>query len=150
MKKGIVCVNEKIAKEKAKALGIDFKPLSEPGCFVSRSPILKGRTVNSFGGLNSEFGIVVYSDNERGRNKEGWKKFGSEALPGVRCPYCHSQGYRTDIEGVACCGACPGWYFFYEYIDDKKEEQAGYELRLINGQYVKVMKVNNLKKKRKK
>lgn len=60
----------------------------------------------------------------------------TEEIPHLKCPYCHSQAFRTDHKAVAMCGACPGWYFFYRRIDEQVEKKTKYIMR--NGELVEV------------
>lgn len=56
----------------------------------------------------------------------------SEEIPGLHCYFCDSQGFKTDMPGVAVCGAAPAWFFFYRRI--AKETKP--TLKIVNGELV--------------
>jgi len=58
----------------------------------------------------------------------------SEQIPGLRCPDCNAQAYKTDHPKVAVCGNYPGWYFFYRRIDQDIRPTTKYVLK--NGELV--------------
>lgn len=75
-------------------------------------------------------------------------RFESEVLKNVFCPVCNAQSYRTDQQGIATCGNAPGFFFFYEEDKDEEEHEEEVELKLVNGQYVKVPKLKEGKKRK--
>lgn len=55
-------------------------------------------------------------------------------IPGLACPDCGSQAFKTDQTKVAVCGNYPGWYFFYRRLD--QDLNASTKLVIKNGELV--------------
>ncbi len=55
-------------------------------------------------------------------------------IPGLNCPDCHAQAFKTDQKEVAVCGDYPGWYFFYRRTDYDKVPTK--KLVIKNGELV--------------
>jgi hypothetical protein len=55
-------------------------------------------------------------------------------IPGLFCPDCSAQAFRTDHPKVAVCGDYPGWYFFYRRID--QDIKPSRKLVIKNGELV--------------
>jgi len=78
-------------------------------------------------------GIPVTRGIELEEALERWKGI-SEEVPGLRCPYCDSQAFKTDHPNIAVCGAAPGWFMFYRRVDF--DVDAKKKLVLRNGELV--------------
>lgn len=78
-------------------------------------------------------GITVSSRRTPESCRKMWKDV-LEEIPGLFCPNCNSQGFKTDHPGIAVCGACPGWYFWFKRIDQDLESTA--KLVIKNGELV--------------
>lgn len=71
------------------------------------------------------------------RNRETCRKMWkgvSEEIPGLKCYFCNSQAFKTDMPGLAVCGAAPAWFFFYRRV----EKEAKTRLKVINGELQEV------------
>lgn len=76
-------------------------------------------------------GISTVGFRRKDECLEQWKGV-SEEIPGLHCYFCDSQGFKTDMPGVAVCGAAPAWFFFYRRI--AKETKP--TLKIVNGELV--------------
>lgn len=56
-------------------------------------------------------------------------------IPGLHCPDCGAQAYKTDKPNIATCGAYAGWYFFYSDIKSEDEGGSGNKIvmKYVNG-----------------
>lgn len=68
-----------------------------------------------------------------------WKGI-SEEIPGLHCPDCYSQAFKTDQKNVAVCGAYPGWYFFYRRTDMDVDSKT--KLVIRNGELVEAESID--------
>ena len=64
--------------------------------------------------------------------------FSDKEIKGLRCPDCSAQAFETDNPKVAVCGSFPGWYFFYQKIQNQKGDAPKRKLVIRNGEYVEV------------
>ena len=55
-------------------------------------------------------------------------------IPGVKCPDCGAQGFRTDHPQIASCGAYPGWFFYYLEEKELDDTDSEYTIKIINGE----------------
>ena len=55
-------------------------------------------------------------------------------IPGVKCPDCGAQGFRTDHPGIASCGAYPGWFFWYLEEFEESDNDQKLIIKIVNGQ----------------
>ena len=62
----------------------------------------------------------------------------TDRLEGIHCPDCGAQGYRTDNDNVAVCGAYPGWYFYYLLEYEDEDIKPKFKLKLVGGEMVQV------------
>lgn len=83
-------------------------------------------------------GETVIPRGERGSMTKHEMHKKTEKIPGLYCPDCDAQAFKTDHKNVAVCGDYPGWYFFYRKLDNEKENASKKKLVLRNGQYVEV------------
>lgn len=60
----------------------------------------------------------------------------TEEIPGLFCPDCNAQAYKTDHPTIAVCGDYPGWYFFFRKIDRAVDNKPKYVIK--NGELVEV------------
>lgn len=91
------------------------------GCFFSSDITVEG---NSSPTWSNEIDMSLEDDGEE--------------LPGVKCPDCGAQGYRTDHPQVATCGAYPGWFFYYKDKRKKRTVKPKKQYKIMNGQLVEV------------
>ena len=141
-------------KQKLKTEGIRvFDFMDNQHCFSSPDVAVNGNLTNGWRSQNwigsGWKGFDVFStcdvsiNNERYQEQlKKWEEMTTK-LPGVKCPMCRAQGFKTDWKNVAVCGACPGWFFYYllEYDDDESEGKIKYEIR--NGELVPVQVKKN-------
>lgn len=125
------------SKRKAKEAGItDYSQIgNEKGIFSSFVVTIKGHSSSylssAVGAVFRKVGIVQHGGGmgQDYINEIGWERLGTEKIPGLRCPYCNAQAYRTDFDHVAVCGASPGWYFFY--TDIRAEDDSGVKNKIV-------------------
>lgn len=93
-----------------------------------------GENPNVYGqhkNLKAFHGITTVDSRNRNSCLELWKGV-SEEIPGLKCYFCDAQGFKTDMPGVAVCGAAPGWFFFYRRIAKETKPM----LKIVNGELV--------------
>jgi hypothetical protein len=59
-------------------------------------------------------------------------------IPGLNCPDCYAQAFKTDNKHVAVCGDYPGWYFFYRRLEDEHAKEGKMKLIIRGGKLVEV------------
>ncbi len=122
-----IALNDDMRKE---AKGKNIRILTEhtEADWYSDDITIKGEKTNNG---TDYHGIVTTSFRDKKTCLKMWKGI-SEAIPGLKCYFCNSQGFKTDVPGVAVCGAAPGWFFFYRRI--AKETKP--VLKIVNGELV--------------
>lgn len=97
----------------AKELGMKAKPISS-------------QSITGNGSFTTEDIFAYYP----------WTRDSKDLIPGLRCPDCDAQAFKTDHPEVASCSSTRGWFFFYKKIGNKKEKKK--TIKLINGEYQEV------------
>lgn len=134
--------NEEDVVQKAREFSIQIDGHFSKGDFYSSTMTLKGETMPTWMDPSardgSKFhGITMVFHRRRENALKVWKDI-SEEIPGLHCPTCDSQAFKTDHKSVAVCGACPGWYFFFRKLEQEHESEQKTKLVLVNGEYVMV------------